>query len=145
MARHFLAVTLAVVATLLMSSGCNSYSPSSPTVVTPAPVVSAPLDVTTMYTLSGVVFEMTATGPIPVEDVELYCDSCGSEFGHTSVFTDDNGFYSFGWSRNGVHPLLVSKAGYDLRSFTDTLSDGRRRINAAVSGDTRFDIELVRR
>jgi len=45
------------------------------------------------YTLSGVVYEETPMGRAPVEGVDIYCDACGSEFGHTRVFTDTNGVY----------------------------------------------------
>jgi hypothetical protein len=44
-------------------------------------------------TLYGVVFELTPTGQMPLADTQVYCDACG-EFGHTSAFTDANGFYS---------------------------------------------------
>ena len=84
------------------------------------------------YTLSGVVFEMTATGPARVEGVDIYCDACG-QFGHTWLTTDGNGFYSFSGVYNGLTPLLVRKEGYVA---------GRR--DATVSGDTRFDIQIVR-
>ena len=37
------------------------------------------------YVLSGVVFEITEAGRIPIDGVELYCDSCGSPDRHTFV------------------------------------------------------------
>ena len=46
------------------------------------------------YTLSGIVYEMTSSGRVPIEGVEVYCDGCGSEFGHTFAYTDASGFYS---------------------------------------------------
>jgi hypothetical protein len=97
------------------------------------------------YILSGVVFEMTAAGPVPIESVEIYCDSCGSPTGHTSVHTDANGYYSLAWAKNGHHPLLVRKVGYGVLDSTDTVGDGYGRITATVRGDTRFDIQLVKR
>lgn len=129
--------------------GCGSStgptSPSGfPNAAVPPAVVAVPGPPVT-YTLSGVVFEITPTGRVPVEDVELYCDSCGSPVGHTSTFTDADGFYSFSWAHNGVHPLLVWKAGYDVLDPTRTLADGRAFRNATVNGDTRFDIEILRR
>jgi hypothetical protein len=134
---------LLVLATVVAICGCNSSSPTSPTTVVIPP--AAPVDTTTNYTLSGEVFEMTAAGRVPVEGVSLYCDSCGSEFGHTFTDTDANGAYSFGWSRNGAHPLLVRKDGYSVRGATGTFPDGTERIIATVNGDTRFDVEVVRR
>ena len=123
--------------------GCNSSSPTSPTAIVIPPAVV--IDTTTNYTLSGEVFEMTVAGRMLVEGVELYCDSCGSEWGHTLVHTDASGFYSFGWSRNGAHPLLVRKDGYSIRGATETFADGTGRITATVNGDTRLDVEVVRR
>src|SRR3954463_11687020 len=47
------------------------------------------------YTISGIVFEMTAAGRAPI-DADLYCDSCGEVgVGHTFAHTDVNGFYRF--------------------------------------------------
>lgn len=97
------------------------------------------------FVLSGVVFEVTEAGRVPVEGVELYCDSCGSPEGHTFVDTDANGFYRFEWTFNGVHPLFVRKSGYDIHDPTGTVRDQLGRVQARVDGDTRFDIQLVRR
>jgi hypothetical protein len=96
------------------------------------------------YTLSGVVSEITPTGQAPVEGVEVYCDGCG-EFGHTWAYTDTNGFYSFAEVYPGVLPLLVRKAGYEVVDPISTFPDGTGRKDATVNGDTRFDIQLVRR
>lgn len=74
--------------------------------------------------------------------MELYCDSCGSPNGHTFTSSDAEGRYSFAWSLNGVHPLLVSKDGYALAGAAGAFNT---RISATVNGDTKFDIELVRR
>lgn len=96
------------------------------------------------YILSGVVYEDTpATGRAPVEGVEIYCDACGSEFGHTWVYTDSKGFYSLSWAYNGTYPLLVRKEGYAVLDPSGVHSPNGR--NATVKGDTRFDIQLVRR
>ena len=97
------------------------------------------------YTLSGMVFELTPSGRAPVAGVEVYCDSCGSPVGHTSVDTDADGFYSLTWASNGTHPLFVTKAGYEIVDSTGTMRDGLGRVTATVRGDTRFDIQLARR
>jgi len=97
------------------------------------------------HILSGVVFETTETGQVPVEGVEIYCDSCGSPDGHTFVYTDPDGFYSLAWTIDGVHPLFVKKAGYAIFNPTGKLLDQYGRISATVKGDTRFDVRLVSR
>jgi hypothetical protein len=90
------------------------------------------------FTLSGMVYEITAAGRIPVREVEVYCDSCGSPDGHTFATTDDDGAYRFEWAMNGATPLYVTKTGYRVSGGNGA------QIVAAVNGDTRFDIELVR-
>jgi hypothetical protein len=97
------------------------------------------------YILSGVVFERTNAGPVPLDGVELYCDSCGSPDGHTFVHTDANGFYELPWSMNGVHPLFVTKAGYEIFDPDHTLRDALGRFLATANGDTRLDIRMIRR
>jgi hypothetical protein len=132
-----LSTLLGLAISLSACDSRTSVSPSPP----PASVIR-PSSVT--YTLSGVVFEITAAGRVPVEGVELYCDSCGSPDGHTSVYTDAGGFYSLEWTPNGVHPLFVRKAGYDIFDANGT-QDGIGRISATVRGHTTFDVQLVRR
>lgn len=97
------------------------------------------------YTLSGMVYEVTPSGRVPIGGVELYCDSCGSPEGHTFVHTDADGLYSFSWAFNGVTPLFVTKPGYAIVDPTGTSIDGFGRLNITVSGDTRFDIQLAPR
>ena len=36
-------------------------------------------------TLSGVVYEMTPTGMVPIEGVDVYCEPCGEETQHVGV------------------------------------------------------------
>ena len=140
---RYLPVVFSIFVAIGMS-GCSSptgrTSPTAPStpVVPPAPVPEP------TYTLSGVVSELTETGKVPAEGVQMYCDSCGSPDGHRFTSTDANGFYSFSWARNGVHPLLVWKDGYVVLDATGTPSDGTA-LNATVDGDTRFDIQIVRR
>jgi len=130
-----------LLAVVMAISGCGSSaaptSPSAPPTAagSPAPVPQPAPKPT--YTLSGIVSESTPTGQAPVEGVQLYCDSCGSPEGHTFTSTDANGFYSFSWTQDGVHSLLVWKDGYELLDRTGGL--------ATVHGDTRLDILVVRR
>ena len=97
------------------------------------------------YVLSGLVFEMTANGKRAVEGVQLYCDSCGSPFGHTFTSTDAGGRYQFAWSLDGQHPLQVWKDGYALAQPEGSDANAAKHVTANVHGDTQFDIEVVRR
>lgn len=147
MCRH-LPVVLSLFIAVGMSACGPSTGPTAPTapataVVPPTPV-PPPIPQPT-YTLSGVVSELMAAGQVPAEGVRLYCDSCGSPDGHTFTSSDANGFFSFSWAQNGVHPLLVWKDGYDVIDPAGRLTDGTAVKNATVHGDTRFDIQIVRR
>ena len=141
-------ISVAVGLAVLLSacdSGSRSPSPTSPS-RPPGPVApTTPAPPPATFTLSGVVFELTPTGRAPIEGVQVYCDSCGSPDGHTFAYTDTNGFYSFSWAQDGITPLLVRKAGYDVLNQIRTFPDGTGERDAAVKGDTRFDIQLVRR
>jgi hypothetical protein len=134
----------ALLSLAVVLSGCGGGA-SIPNAPTPAPALTSPPIESVTYTLSGVVFELTEAGQVPIEGVEVYCDSCGSPEGHTFVYTDANGFYSLDWARNGGHPLFVTKAGFEIFDPAGTLTDDHGRITATVSGDTRFDVQLVRR
>jgi hypothetical protein len=143
MCHHPSVVSLVIAVAI---SGCGSpIRPTSPSVlqtaVAPPATVPQPAPQPT-YTLSGVVSELTSAGTMPAAGVQLYCDSCGSPDGHTFTTSDPNGFYSFSWTRNGVHPLLVWKDGYAVIDPSGTRSNG---VAVTVDGDTRFDIQIVRR
>jgi hypothetical protein len=87
------------------------------------------------------VFETTPDGRMPLEGVVLYCDGCGSPVGHTFVTTDANGLYRFAWTLNGKNWIqFISKNGYRYAGPIESLG-----IPVNVIGDTRFDIELVKR
>jgi hypothetical protein len=140
-------------------AGCEGSSPSAPTLpstpstpapqptVRPTPGRPAMLDVT----LSGVVFELTPSGRAPIEGATLHCGACGAET-HAWAYTDSNGFYEF----IGVWPdgLPVTVIWVDKDGFGDPpglptpglprpYGPGSRAVT--IHGDTRFDIELVRR
>lgn len=132
----------------VLTSACNGGGPTSPTSQTSPPPQTPPPPAATpvilIGTLSGVVFEVTSAGNAPVESVQVYCDACG--LGHASTYTDGNGAYSFTDVQTAVYPLLVAKQGYDLAKPTGPAGGGwLGSINVQVNGDTRFDIELVRR
>ena len=153
--------------------GCTgSSSPTPPTAPSPAPNpppspsppgswVYAPGYVLVEASLSGIVFEVTPTGQVPVPGVSVYCDAC-SEVGHTWQTTDAAGFYKFSgdiahgggiWLTSSTSPccpantayLIVGKEGYadPPGGRPGPVYQGWRDVT--VKGDTRFDIQLVRR
>ena len=138
-------------------AGCDGAGPQTPTAPStvqplpqaPVPPSGFPPGVLSDYTLSGVVFEMTATGRTPIEGVGIYCELCGAET-HTWATSDSNGFYRFtGVWNAGVSAtqILVRKDGYTdpvgLPTPPNLPGPGWRGV--IINGDTRFDIELVRR
>lgn len=106
-------------------------------------------------TLSGIVFENTPTGRQPIEGVRV------ANGEGTYATTDANGFYSLGpvwvcpcaaqpWIEAGTTFLWITKDGYTDPPGTPASafgpvagSSGTRDVK--IDGDTRFDIELVRR
>ena len=82
------------------------------------------------YTLSGVVTEMTSAGEVPVEGVAVYR---GYGSGWQSGTTDADGFYQI-------------RGLYDRTDIVSVIKDGYRKQEKSltISGDTRFDIQLVR-
>jgi hypothetical protein len=96
------------------------------------------------YVLSGTIFDVAESGRLPIQGVSVYCDSCGDPLGHTFAKTDANGFYSFSYTKSGQTPLIVTKDGYRLAGNPPP-GPIEGWIVATVNGDTRFDIEIVRR
>ena len=93
------------------------------------------------FVLSGMVYENTPDGRVPLDGVVLYCDGCGSPVGHTFVTTDANGLYRFEWTLNGKNWIQFhSKDGY---RYAGPIEPNGIPVN--VNGDTRYDIELVKR
>lgn len=96
------------------------------------------------FILAGVVFEVTSGAAVPVERASVYCDSCG-DGGHSWLETDSQGRYAFPAVYNGTTPIIITKDGYFVVAPSRTLQDGSGMKDVLVNGDTRFDIELVRR
>ena len=153
-----LLVVASVVLLGLVTAACEpSSSPTTPSAVpVPPPVTPAPTPPASRsrpvlkpdYSLSGVVSEMTSDGLVPLAGVEIYCDACG-EFGHTWVTTDENGAYDFGrdgiWSDDGdVIAILITKDGYNVSGGSQGPSHWTTQY-VRISGDTRFDFQMVRR
>ena len=115
--------------------------------------------------LSGVVYEVTPMGRVPIEGVRVQSDYF-HVFPAPDVVTDSQGFFSFRgvwvcpcswapWVDAGITSIYVDKDGYEVpagqpasifgrRLGTDVPPDLRLR-DVPINGDTRFDIQLVRR
>lgn len=107
-------------------------------------------------TLFGLVTEASVAGQTPIAGALIYCDACGAD-GHTWLRTDTNGYYSFSgdlgsgggvWVSSGAPTALwIAKEGYrDPPALSPPgglpAEPGWRAVS--ISGDTRFDIMLVR-
>ena len=150
---------LLVFATTL--GGCDSANlPSAPsTIQQPAatvaprpPAASWPAGpFTAGVTLSGIVFEVTPAGPVPIEGAWVYCELCGEET-HSWSLTASNGFYRFTgvWALGGIPTSVwIGKDGFldpiGLPRPTPPNPSGPGWREVRIDGDTRLDIELVRR
>jgi hypothetical protein len=151
------ACVIVVLASGLAGCGGGSSSPTAPSQQAQTQP-QAPASATTLtgVTLHGVVAETTDSGDVPVVGATVYCDACGAE-GHTWLRTDTNGYYSFSgdvaagggiWlASGGAVALWVAKEGYrdppGLLPPPGLPAEPGWRV-VSVSGDTRFDIALVR-
>jgi hypothetical protein len=138
-------------------AGCGgSASPATPLTPSPQPTASpAPTAPTPIgnNVLSGVVFEVAPTGRTPLEGVTVYLLTCGAwncpiaVTADFSVQTDQDGRYQIAGVYSGnLNFLWVRNETYDLVNPMPpgTCPDGCDRV-VTVSGDTRLDIDLVRR
>jgi hypothetical protein len=151
-----------------ISSGCSGGSYVSNPVAPSPPPIQAAISTTdrnpgiwlggtytlTPVSLYGLVYEETAVGRVGIAGAAVYCEVCGAET-HTWAKADSNGFYRFSadiatgggvWLQTGAltvvgvqHESYLDPPGVPLM-FNRT---GWRQ--ATVSGDTQFDIQLVRR
>jgi Carboxypeptidase regulatory-like domain len=125
MNRLVVVVTLAV---LTWACGGSPVSRTSPSASLAPTTPSAPASQLT-YILSGVVFEVTPAGVMPIEGVQV------EEYDrHQFATTDANGFYRISGVSAGRIGVGFEKEGYQSSRSTVT-----------VNGDTRFDIQAIRR
>lgn len=148
-------------------SGCSGsgyvstpVAPSPvPTQAVIAPPTSAPASWLAGYTLtgvslSGVVYEETPTGRVGIGGAPVYCEMCG-EITHTWAIADANGFYRFPgdlatgggvWLRPGTRTVVMARTdGYQDPPGVPLMFNGTGWREVLIGGDTRFDIQLVRR
>jgi len=142
-------------------AGCNGHrvTGTSPSASTPQPL---PPTGDSSYsvadvTLSGVVYEMTPNGRVPIEGVSVSNGEGGL------AVTDADGFYSIRpvwvcpcssqpWIDGGTTLLWVQKDGYGdpalqpVSVFTRGIPNpGPGWRDVRIDGDTRFDTELLGR
>lgn len=162
-------LVLVLAAGLAGCEGASSRSPTAPSTPqpeqAPQPTGSGPdtYDVADVI-LSGVVYEVTPMGRVPIEGVLVQSD-WWHMFPTPDVVTDSRGFFSFRpvwvcpcslapWVDAGTTALWVNKDGYQApagqpasifhnRPGTTAPPDSHYR-DVTINGDTRFDIELVR-
>jgi hypothetical protein len=164
------AILIVVLASGL--AGCEGGSSRSPTAPSTPQAQHAPRPGSGLDTyqvaaviLSGVVYEMTSVGRVPIEGVRVQ-----SDYFHVlptpDVVTDAQGFFSFRpiwvcpcswapWVDAGITSIWVDKVGYEAPAGQAASSFGRRLDPAVrpdlrlrdvpIDGDTRFDVELARR
>jgi hypothetical protein len=122
----------------------------------PSPRPSFPPGTLRGVSLSGVVYELKPTGRTPIAAAVVYCELCGEDT-HRFATADDNGFYQFSgdlakgggvWVVPGV-PIFIA-VGYYNKDYEDPpglppAGHGPGWREVLIDGDTRLDIELVRR
>ena len=164
--RHAMALVLSQLVAGCAGSPALPSAPSSPPVtlvpvpsppVPSPPVPGTPVSVLTDATLSGMVYELVDGSPGErrgIEGVSVYCEQCG-ESTHNFAYTDANGEYVFPrgvWNEgktNFPSRIRVTKDGYGdpggLPHTTPPNPSGSGWREVMINGDTRFEIELVRR
>ena len=103
----FYSITALISSSLTISVTRNGYLTGTTTItMTGDTQLDIRLERIKTYVLSGVVVEITDAGRVPLEGVELYCDSCGRPDGHAYVYTNAEGFAA--WSGHQTAFMLFS-------------------------------------
>jgi hypothetical protein len=128
-------------------------SPVPPQAAVPSPPVATGADWLAGYTLtaaslSGVIYASTFAGHAPIPFAVVYCERCG-EITHTWAIADANGFYRFPgdlatgggiWLAPGrPTSIIVRGMNFEQQPWLG------RNLDVPITGDTRFDVELVPR
>lgn len=145
------AFTLMLAAALAGCGADGSPLPTAPTFTEPPRTLNAAVWGVEQVTLSGVVYEETAAGRIPIQGVRVFI---ADDF---DVATDSEGAFSFNpvWAC-GPCPFSAPSDGKSTRAWigkngyvdspahqADHFPAGYYQVH--IKGDTRLDVELVRR
>ncbi len=158
--------TRTALACLLLAqgiTGCSDVSVLPAAATPPGATASLPAfpasgsSVLAAATLSGSVYEVVSDSPrqiAAVEGVSVYCEQCG-ESTHNFAYTDSKGAYVFPpgvWTEGRPDfpaRVWVTKDGYrdpaGIPRTTPPNPSGPGWREVVIHGDTRFDVELVRR
>jgi len=136
----------AVVMTLTFVA-CGDGNGTIATVTAPTPT-PAPRST---FAVFGVVSEVTANGIVPVEGVGIQVmscdpsvrDGCGGNGSILGVTTNGKGDYVVDGVYPGAAVVWVEKPGFQLPEGVKVDGEGAQTVT--VNGDTRLDVQLVRR
>lgn len=159
---------LVLAAGLAGCEGASSRSPTGPSTPQqgPRPTGSGPDTFNTAdVILSGVIYEETPMGRVPIEGV-LVSPDYFHVLPSANIITDSQGYFSFRgvwvcpcswapWVDAGITLIRVEKDGYTAPAgqpasvfrnplYPDMPRDDHMR-DVTINGDTRVEIELVRR
>ena len=141
-ARRMARVSLLLVGAL---TACDRTSTTLPGAPTPMPPTSPPVPVTGPYVLTGLIFELTPAGAVPVADAEVEVAICPGQFhdNYTYSKTDDAGTYRAAGMCAGTTSVWVAKPGYRVNRKDAPQCDGDC-VYVYLTRDTKFDVELLK-
>jgi len=128
-------------------AACSDGTATLQTVVGPTPIPAEAPGPRPIFALSGIVSEMTANGVAPVEGVTIAVASCVVPLRECAfdkrVTTDAQGSYIVDGMYPGPAGVWLDGTGFRLPD--GVMVDGEGVLTVMIVGDTRFDIQLVRR
>src|SRR5262245_2301140 len=140
------AVLVAVVVMRLTGAACGNGNGPIPTATAPTPAPAA----RSTFALFGVVSEVTANGNVPVEGVALQVMQCDPRERYACGYgpilngtTNAKGAYIIDGVYPGPATVWVEKTGFQLPDGVKVDGEGAQPVT--VNGDTRLDVQLVRR
>ena len=139
------AIRIGVVLLAAALTSCDRSSTAPLPTPTPLPPGAPPVPVTGPYVLTGLIFELTAAGPVPVADAQVEVAVCPSQSvdQYAQSTTDQAGTYRAAGMCPGMTYLWVGKTGYRVNRKDVWQCDGDC-VHVSIAQDTRFDIELIR-